>query len=306
MKPMLATLIAEPFDDPDWIFETKWDGYRALAHKNQQVELLSRNEKSFNSRFPEIVEELQKIPARFVLDGEIVILDKKGRSCFQLLQNSRNLGKGEKAYYYVFDLLSYEGNDLRDLPLIERKKILQKFLNLYASKYLRFSDFIEKKGKALFKRAEKEQWEGIIAKQKQSLYSSTRSKNWLKIKTKLRQEVVIGGFTEPRNSRKYFGALLVGIYDKKRLLYVGHVGGGFNEKLLKSIYLQMKKLISEKCPFVSEPHPNTPVTWVKPKLVCEVSFAEWTKEKVMRHPIFQGMRIDKPASKVVQELPLKN
>jgi len=302
IKPMLATLADEPFDSKEWIFEIKWDGYRALANKTKQVQLLSRNQKSFNARFPKIVEELEKLPGRFVVDGEIVILDKQGRSHFQLLQNYQKEKIGTP-FYYLFDILSYEGKDLTDVPLIERKKILHKLLETTRSKYLRYSDHIEEKGKAFFQKAKKKGLEGIIGKKKTSLYSTTRSSNWLKIKAYLRQEVVIGGYTEPKGSRKKIGALLVGVYEKGKLLYAGHVGGGFNEKLLTDVYTQMQKWISPKCPFQNEPHPNSPVTWLKPKLVCEVSFAEWTRDGILRQPIFKGMRIDKPAKQVVRELP---
>lgn len=298
-KPMLATLVDAPFDDPDWIFEIKWDGYRALASKGKTVQLLSRNEKSFNTRFPKIVEELEKIPDTFLLDGEIVIFDEKGRSSFQLLQNA--VLNHTKAYYYVFDILSYKGRDLRNLPLIDRKEILRLFLKRGKYRYLRYSESVEKKGKALFAKAKKKGLEGIIAKRKESLYLQTRSREWLKIKTKMRQEVVIGGFTKPRQSRKYFGALLVGVYEKGKFVYVGHVGGGFTEALLASTYKQLSKLTRKTCPFVEEPHPNAPVTWIRPKLVCEVAFAEWTDEGVMRQPIFEGMRVDKEPFDVLRE-----
>ncbi len=300
MRPMLTTLVDEPFDDEDWIFEIKWDGYRALAHKNKQVHLISRNEKSFNSKFPEIVKELEKISETFVFDGEIVMLDEKGRSRFQLLQN---LASHEKSfpYYYIFDILQYKGKDLTHFPLVERKELLRKILAKKKWKYLRYSDHIEKYGKKLFQKAKKAGLEGIIAKRKQSFYSPTRSRDWLKIKTKLRQEFVIGGFTEPKGSRKYFGALLIGVYEKGKLVYSGHVGGGFDESLLKTVYQKMKPLIRKTSPFEDPPRPNAPVTWIQPKLVCEVSFSEWTHEGILRQPIFQGMRIDKSPLKVVRE-----
>lgn len=300
MKAMLATLIKEPFNDKDWLFETKWDGYRALAHKAKTVKLLSRNDKSFNQRFPVLVKELQRLPGNFILDGEIVILDKHKRSHFQLLQNYLKSQEGSLCYY-IFDILSYQGKDLTNLPLIKRKKILHKLLQCSPSKHLKFSKHIEKNGKKLFTQAKKIGLEGIIAKRKESRYVSKRSREWLKIKTGMRQEVVIGGFTKPRGSRKYFGALLVGVYKRGNLVYSGHVGGGFNQALLKIVYQQMHRLEQQKCPFQIEPDPNMPVTWIRPKLVCEVAFSEWTKEGIMRQPIFQGMRTDKPARSVVRE-----
>lgn len=299
MKPMLATLVEEPFDDQNWLFEEKLDGYRALAYKTKEVKLLSRNEKSFNARFPLIVKELEKLPGDFVLDGEIVILDK-GRSSFQLLQNYQQTGKGVCSYY-LFDILSYEGIDLTGLPLIKRKEILRALLQMSKCKYLHYTEHVEIFGKRFFEKAKRKGWEGIIAKRMDSPYRSTRSKDWLKIKTKMRQEVVIGGFTEPRGSRNYFGSLLVGVYEKSHLVYAGHVGGGFDEKLLKTVYQKMIKLQRKKCPFLEVPQPNAPVTWVQPKLVCEVAFAEWTKDGILRQPIFQGMREDKSAKEVTRE-----
>lgn len=298
--PMLATLVDKPFDGKEWIFEIKWDGYRALAHKEKQVRLISRGQKSFNERYPTIVEEVKKIPGNFILDGEIVILDKNGKSNFQMLQNYLNRKEGTP-YYYVFDILSYNGKDLTSLPLIERKKVLHQLLKKSRSSHIKFSDHIEEKGKAFFQAAKKKNLEGIIAKKKTSYYQFHRSRDWLKIKTTLRQEVVIGGFTQPQGSRHRFGALLIGVYKKGKLIYTGHVGTGFDRKTLEEMYLQLKKIISAKCPFETEPHPNTPVSWVKPKLVGEVSFTEWTADGKMRHPTFKGMRIDKKAKNVVRE-----
>jgi len=300
---MLATLIEKPFDKKGWLFEIKWDGYRALANKSTQISLLSRNQKSFNQRFPSIVNALKKIPGSFVLDGEIVAVDKNGKSSFQLLQNY-HISK-QVLYYYVFDILFLNGQDLKSIPLIERKKILKKLLKGRSTTQLKFGDYIEEKGVAFFREAKKKGLEGIIAKNGDSTYQSRRSKEWLKIKTGLRQEVVIGGFTQPKGSRKCFGALLVGIYKNGLLIYAGRVGGGFDEKLLSSVYSQLQKITTSKCPFSQQLHPNAVVTWVKPKLVCEVSFAEWTQDGIMRQPIFKGIRIDKSAKDVVKEKPHK-
>lgn len=298
LKPMLATLVKEAFNDKEWIFEIKWDGYRVLAEKTKKVELYTRNGNNINSSFPHIVEELSKIRDQYILDGEIVVLDSKGRSSFQLIQNQKNR---ENAYYYVFDILFHKGKDLRDLPLLERKKILEQFFKSKQHQYVRKSDFIDTEGKALLQEAKKQGWEGIIAKKKDSSYLPRRTKTWLKIKVGMRQEVVIGGFTAPRQSRKYFGALLVGVYEKDQLVYIGHVGTGFNEKTLQSLHLQMNKLERKSCPFSQKPNPNAPITWITPKLVCEVAFTEWTEQGIMRHPSFQGMRIDKNAKEVTKE-----
>lgn len=299
-SPMLATLVEEAFDSPEWLFEIKWDGYRALGCKAKKVALLSRNNQSFNDKFPTLVQELEKIPGTFVLDGEIVILDKQGRSHFQLLQNYQKTKSGTP-YYYLFDILSYNDKDLTELPLLQRKTLLKKLLSRTKLQYLRFSDHILAKGKALFKKAKSKGLEGIIAKRIESTYQSRRNRDWLKIKVRPRQEVVIGGFTAPRGSRQKFGALLVGVYEKGKLLYIGKVGGGFDEKTLREVDRQLRPLVQKKCPFETAPHPNSRATWVKPKLVCEVSFSEWTREGILRQPIFEGMRADKPAKKVIRE-----
>ncbi|MBX7066410.1 MAG: non-homologous end-joining DNA ligase [Parachlamydiales bacterium] len=298
MTPMLSTLVDEPFDEKGWIFEIKWDGYRAFAKKNGSLQLISRGKKSFNKKFPTLVAELEKLRGQFILDGEIVILDKTGKSNFQMLQNYYKKKVGIP-YFYAFDILSLNRKDLRSLPLLERKKILKRVIS--GMKHVRYSQHILTRGKAFFKAAEKKGLEGIIAKKADSTYQFARTRNWLKIKTKNRQEVVIGGFTEPKGSRKRFGALLIGVYKRGKLEYVGHVGGGFNEALLEDVYAELKKVTASVCPFKTTPKPNTPVTWVKPKLVCEVEFTEWTSDGKLRHPIFKGMRYDKPAKKVVRE-----
>ncbi len=295
---MLCTLVSEPFDEKGWIFEIKWDGYRAFAKKNGSVQLISRGKKSYNKRFPTIASELENIKGSFIIDGEIVILDKRRKSNFQMLQNYYKKKVGTP-YFYVFDILSINGKDLRKLPLLERKKILKKCIS--KKKHIRYSKHVLTHGKAFFKAAEKKGLEGIIAKKGDSTYHFSRTRNWLKIKTKNRQEAVIGGFTEPKGSREKFGALLIGVYEKGKLKYVGHVGGGFNQKLLHEIYGDLKKEISKRCPFTATPKPNTPVTWVRPRLVCEVEFTEWTDDGKLRHPIFKGMRYDKSARKVVRE-----
>lgn len=302
--PMLATLVEGPFDDEDWLFEIKWDGYRALAFIDQgKVDLKSRNKLSWNDKFPTIIKDLKKMGGQVILDGEVVVLDNTGRSDFQLMQNYQKEHQGALCYY-VFDILYHDGEDLRELPLIERKEILKKLIQQVTLSVVHYGDHILKEGKALFKEASKAQLEGIIGKKIDSTYQSKRSREWVKIKTSLRQEVVIGGFTAPRGSRKKFGALLVGIYnDENKLDYVGHVGGGFTDSLLEDVYHQLEPLIQKSSPFQKEPRPNSPVTWVKPKLVCEITFSEWTKENIMRHPVFQGLRMDKPPKNITKEVP---
>lgn len=301
--PMLATLVDEPFDDDEWLFEIKWDGLRALTFiKNGKVDIRSRNNLSFNNRFPLIIQDLVRIKNNVILDGELVALDDKGKSHFQLIQNYQR--EESSLCYYVFDLPFKDGEDLRDLPLIERKNLLKNFLEQLNLPYVQFTDHILKEGKSFFKLAAKEKLEGIIGKKITSTYESRRSPDWVKIKTHLRQEVIICGFTEPKGSRKKFGALIVGIFNKnKELTYVGHVGGGFDAYLLTQVYDELRSLITNKCPFKQEPKVNSPVTWVRPKLIAEVSFAEWTKDNNMRQPIFQGLRDDKKPQDIKQEIP---
>ncbi|CCB86019.1 putative DNA ligase-like protein Rv0938/MT0965 [Parachlamydia acanthamoebae UV-7] len=304
VTPMLATLADHPFSSEDWLFEIKWDGYRALAFIDpNNVQLKSRNRILLNDRFPVIVDSLKKVKDKVIFDGELVVLDSAGKSDFQLMQNYQKDHAGV-LYYYVFDLLYKDGQDLRNLPLIERKNLLKKLLKELNLPLIRYSDHIVKDGEDFYKEAVKNKLEGIIGKKVTSTYQSRRSQDWVKIKTALRQEVVIGGFTEPRGSRKKFGALLVGVYDDQgELHYVGHVGGGFTDELLEDVYKQLLPLSQKKSPFKNIPKPNMPVTWIKPKLVCEVSFAEWTKDDIMRQPIFRGLRIDKNPKEVKKEIP---
>jgi bifunctional non-homologous end joining protein LigD len=297
---MLATLIDEAFDSNNWLFEIKWDGYRAISSNiNGKTDLYSRNNISFKERYAPIANALKKISEDVVVDGEIVSLDENGYSRFQYLQNWQNDPQGTLVYY-VFDLLWIDGYDITPLPLIERKKILQQIIPVDDT--IRYSDHIEKDGKDFFATAEKNGLEGIIAKNKNSVYQiNSRSRDWLKIKTSLRQEVVIAGFTEPRRSRQYFGALVLGVYENDKLKYVGHTGSGFNEKLLKDVWHKLQPLITNKCPFDEKPKTKMPVTWVKPQLVCEIKFQEWTNENILRVPIFMGLRPDKNPVEVKKE-----
>lgn len=302
--PMLAKQVTEAFDSTEWLFETKWDGYRAIAEVHRDhVELYSRNLLSFNHTFPAIVDSLSELGVEAVFDGEIVALDAKGRSSFQNLQNSKKQ-KIDYLYYYLFDLLFLEGYDLRELPLIERKELLNKLLEKLHSKdsLLRYSNHILQKGKKFFLAAKKKGEEGIIAKKIDSSYVSHRSDDWLKIKIHAQQEAVICGFTEPRGARDEFGALILGFYKNSQLTYAGHVGGGFNKANLIEVKKKLVPLITNKCPFEKVPKTNMPVTWIKPKLICEVSFQEWTSDDRMRQPIFQGLRVDKAPKEVKKEV----
>lgn len=308
VKPMLAHLVNEAFDSPDWLFEVKWDGYRAIAEVNgKSTRIYSRNLLSFSDKFPTIMTSLRKLKVRAVLDGEIVILDKQGRSQFQMLQNYLNSGEAEGSLQYcIFDILYCDGRDLRKLPLTARKELLQSLLKSVSDPLLHYSDHVETQGKKFFNLVKKQDLEGIIAKEMASEYVSRRSQSWLKIKSHQRQEVVIAGYTEPRGSRKNLGALIIGVHKAGKFLYAGHVGGGFTQSSLKEMHRLLQPLRTEKCPFKTVPHTNMPVTWVKPSLVCEVAFQEWTKEGIMRQPIFKGLRRDKPARNVKKELPIPN
>jgi len=297
---MLTTLVDEPFDEKGWLFEIKWDGYRAIgSFVNRNVELYSRNNSSFKERYTPIATALKDFETDVVVDGEIVALDENGLSRFQYLQNWQSAPQGDLVYY-VFDLLWADGYDLTQVPLLERKKILRQIIP--ANDVIKYSDHVEENGKDFFEIAKKQGLEGIIAKKEDSSYDfNIRSRNWLKIKTAARQEAVICGFTAPRASRQYFGALILGIYENDKLVYAGHSGSGFNEKLLKETWNLLKPLITDKCPFEKRPKTNMPATWVKPKLICEVKFQEWTHDHIMRVPIFMGLRTDKKPLEVKKE-----
>ncbi|MGI8951294.1 MAG: DNA ligase D [Chitinophagaceae bacterium] len=296
LKPMLATLTEKPFDNSNWIFEIKWDGYRAVSFlKNGNINIYSRNNISFNEKFKPVVEALSEWKINAVIDGEIVAVNEEGNADFQQLQNYQKTGKKAKLIYYVFDLLWYEGKNYMELPLIERKEILKNILP-EEDAIIKFSDHIHEQGKAFFDLAIHQGVEGVMAKNCNSNYTpDIRTKEWLKIKNNQELEAIICGFTKPRNSRKHFGALILGKYEEKKLIYIGHTGSGFNEKSLNEIFMLLQPLITDECPFKMKPKTNMPVTWIKPQLICEIKFSEWTNEKILRHPIFLGLREDKTA-----------
>jgi bifunctional non-homologous end joining protein LigD len=299
LSPMLATLADEPFDDPQWIFEIKWDGYRCLTHvAGGKATLYSRNHVVLNDHYPELAAALKGAPHEAILDGEIVVLDEHGKPIFQALQQYRKRSGGQLRYF-VFDILEFKGRDVRQLPLLKRKQLLKQAVP--KSDLITINDHIEAHGSTFFAAAQRAGLEGIIAKQKHSPYISTRSPLWLKIKTHLRQEAVIGGFTAPRRSRKEFGALVLGVYRDSELVYVGHTGGGFNTKLLREVKKKLLPLTTSASPFAHIPKTNAPVTWVKPTMVCEVEFNSWTDDGVMRQPIFLGLREDKKPTEVRKE-----
>jgi bifunctional non-homologous end joining protein LigD len=300
-RPMLATLVAEPFDDKKWVFETKWDGFRLIAEKRDDtVRLWSRNGIDVTKRYQVLLEVIQKIDGSCVLDGELCALDAHERSRFQLLQNALN--KKARLLNVVFDILFVDSKDIRKTPLLERKKILKALLP--HDLLLHYSEHIAEFGKREFAKAQRTHEEGVIAKRAAGLYySGKRTREWLKFKAVHQQEVAIVGYTEPRRSRKYFGSLVLAVRDKakKRWVYAGHVGTGFDQAALKSLYGTMQPLRSDKKPFGQKVKSENATTWLIPKLVGEVKFTEWTSESEMRHPVFLGLRTDKKALEVVRE-----
>lgn len=304
VKPMLCTLVDEPFSRPDWLFEIKWDGYRAIGSKNKDKdELYSRNGLDFSEKYAPVAEALRQIKHNVILDGEIVVVDDHGTPHFEWLQGWHKDPHGELRYY-AFDILWCDGRDVRGMPLLARKALLKHILP--ESTVLQYSDHLETDGLKLFEQMKSRGLEGMVAKRADSPYrEDVRGQDWLKIKTGQRQEVVIGGYTEPRNSRKYFGALLVGVFDKGEFVYTGHSGGGIPDEQRKSLLARLQKLERKSSPFKTEPKPNAPVHWTKPQLVCEMSFSEWTADGLMRHPQFEGLRPDKKPADVHRELPKK-
>jgi bifunctional non-homologous end joining protein LigD len=301
IKPMLATLSKEPFDDPNWIYEIKWDGYRAITEiEKGKTKLYSRNGLDFKETYTEIAEALKSLDDHdCVLDGEIVAL-KNGSPDFHSLQQYRE--KKTPIAYILFDLLYLDGEDMREKPLLYRKEKLSELLAKASNPLLLFSEHIGEKGKKFFEQAKEKNMEGIMAKDSQSIYlEGIRSTSWLKIKNMQIQEAIIIGFTKPRGSRKHMGALVLGAYIGKELSYIGHSGGGFTEKELEELTGKLKKIEVEKSPVEEKVPINSPITWVKPKYVCQMKFSEWTKDGRMRHPIYAGLRIDKKPEEVTRE-----
>jgi len=306
LQPMLATLVEHPFSDKEWLFEKKFDGVRCLAfRKGGSLVLYSRNKKKMNQTYPEIRDALQKESCQsFIVDGEIVAEGGKLAS-FSALQRRMNVQSEEEAAsirvkvaFHVFDLLYYDGYDFRSVPLIERKRWLKKALSFGGP--IRYAAHTLKEGERFFREACKRGWEGAIAKRSESRYLGGRSKEWLKFKAVQSQEFVIGGYTAPEGSRVGFGALLIGYYEKGKLCFAGKVGTGYDVSLLKKLSAELKGLSTEKCPFQKGVEAGD-AYWVKPLLVCEVGFTEWTREGKLRHPRFLGLRRDKGAKEVERE-----
>ena len=299
LQPMLATRTDSPFDDAGWVFEDKYDGFRMVAKiDGGKVTLYSRNGKIISHSYIEVAKALEGVKADAVIDGELVALDKAGVSHFQLLQNA--LRHEAKLLYCAFDLTFCDGEDLRGLTLLERKKRLKNILPRH--KLIAFSRHRNKSGTKFFKEAERKGLEGIMAKRADSKYlSGDRTDNWLKIKTSKRQEVVIAGFTAPRRTRPFFGALALAVREKSAWRYIGHVGTGFSHKILEELHGKLIKLKATRSPFPAKVKDEAVTTWVKPSLVAEVKFTEWTSSGEMRHPVYLGLRSDKRAADVTRE-----
>lgn len=311
IQPMLATLTNDYFSSKDWLYEHKFDGVRCLAFKkNGNVILMSRNHNRMNISYPEIAQALEEQKAdNFIIDGEIVALHG-GISNFELLQSRIHLEDVERiktrekqipVAYCIFDLLYVDGHDVRDLPLIARKELLKKLFKY--THVLLYSQHLVGDGVKFFHAACKAKWEGIMAKKADSHYVDKRSRNWLKFKCISEQELVIGGYTAPRGTRSDFGALLVGYYKKGKFHYAGKVGTGYDQETLHMLGKKLRSLEIKKCPFVDFDISPRGVHWVKPQLVAEFQFAQWTQGGKLRVGRYKGLRTDKAAKDVVKEVP---
>jgi bifunctional non-homologous end joining protein LigD len=310
IHPMLATITDKSFDNPDWLFEIKWDGYRAVAFiEGGRVRLVSRNQNELTAQFSELGSLPKYVKAeRAILDGEIVALDEQGRPSFSLMQQRTGFQPGKRRLpgragvpiiYYAFDLLYLDGFDLRRVTLEQRKQLLQE--RIKTGEIVHFSDHFAEKGLDLFEAAKQRGLEGIVAKKRNSCYEEKRSRDWLKIKITQRQECVIGGYTDPEGSREYFGALVLGLYDRQgRLIHVGQAGTGFDHETLKEMFARLQLLKTKQNPFHGSLGSLRKVQFVEPKLVAEIKFSEWTHETAdggvkLRAPVFMGLRADKSA-----------
>ncbi|TKK68902.1 DNA ligase D [Ilyomonas limi] len=289
---MLAGETRLPFSNNQWIFEIKWDGYRAIAKCGLKHPLLySRNAVSFEEKYPKIYNAVRAITTKMVLDGEIVVFDENGNPNFQKLQYYSHY-EHLPMYYYVFDILQYKGKEVMDLPLLERKALLKKVLP--ESDVIRYCDHVENDGEAFFTVMQQRNMEGMIAKLKTSVYiPGTRTNNWLKIKHQRTEEVVIAGYTAPKGARQFFGAVVLGKYENGKLVYVGHSGTGFDKALLKELFNKFQSYITHENPFGKWVPVNNGVIWLKPHFVANIRYSELTREGIVRHPVFQGLREDK-------------
>ncbi|HEY6885457.1 MAG TPA: non-homologous end-joining DNA ligase [Nitrososphaeraceae archaeon] len=321
IKPMLATLIDQPFDNKDWVFEVKWDGVRAILflHKTKGIlKIVSRNGKTITHRYPEFTEAVNQLincKESIILDGEIVVLNNEGQPDFQSHQRRMNLDSIKDieklsnkipATYYLFDILHLDSRNLQPLSFLERRKKLSDVIAISGNNRIRISDFFEEHGIAIFQKIKSLNLEGIIAKNKYSKYlQGTRSADWLKIKNILTQDCVVIGYTRGEGNREgYFGSLLLAVYNEcqqKELTFIGHTGSGFDFAQLNEIYSKLQQMKIEQCPAKFIPYTNREATWITPELVAEVKFSGWTKEKIMRSPIFLRFREDKKPEECIME-----
>lgn len=308
IPPQLATLVKEPPTGSGWLHELKFDGYRMLCHLNRgKLHFWSRNAKDWTEKFSSLEKPLKKLPVTTaILDGEVVVVDQKGRSSFQKLQQSMK-GAPAAFIFQIFDVIYLDGYSLTRTPLRERKELLQKLLGPDHSKgQLRYSDHVEGNGAQFFRHACEYGIEGIVSKLADSPYESTRNKNWLKIKCSKRQEFVIAGYTPSKKGFPGFGSLVLGVYDKGKLVYSGRVGTGFSIKQRLELQKKLDRIAQPSMPFAVKPKDPglRDAHWAKPQLVAEVEFTEWTDDGSIRHPSFQGLREDKKATEVVREEPV--
>jgi bifunctional non-homologous end joining protein LigD len=297
VSPMLATLVPGPFHKPNWVYEEKYDGVRIMAYKEgNKLALITRNDIDRASDFPDLATAIRRLtPSTLLLDGEVVVFDQKNVSRFQLLQQ-----RSGEAKYVVFDCLFADGRDLRSEPLTVRRQSLKNVVE--SGHLLLIAERLAENGLQAYRLAKRRQFEGVVAKDASSPYVGGRSRYWLKVKIRKEEEFVIGGYTEPAGSRKHFGALLLGAYRQGILRYVGKVGTGFNEKALSSLSHKIKPLVRKECPFVP-PLRMKNATFLSPKLVAQISFAQWTSDGKLRQPSFLGLREDKnPLEVVLQEI----
>jgi bifunctional non-homologous end joining protein LigD len=316
VEPMKARLVEKP-PSGEWLYEVKFDGFRALAIKSHKaVQLLSRNQNDLGTKFPGILTDLSSLRVKqAIIDGEIVALTETGRSSFQLLQ-AYDLGeKKPPIVFYAFDLLFLDSKDLRREPICRRKELLEKVL-VDAPESVRFSPSLQGDLSELLESARNLGLEGLIGKRQDSLYEEgKRTGSWIKLKLSNEQEFVIGGYTEPKGGRAFFGSLIVGVFENNQFLFAGKVGTGFTEASLKALYRKLEPLADSKCPFLNLPEKKSfryspgltasemkKCHWVKPKLVCQIKFGEWTRDAKLRHPVFLGMRDDKSARQVKREI----
>lgn len=303
IKPALSRLVTTPPEGSDtWIHEMKFDGYRMQTHlKNGLARMYTRNGLDWSNTFPHLLSNIEEVDAMSaIFDGEVVALDEKGRTNFQMLQNSLTKKNDKHLRYYIFDILYLDGKDLRSLPLMERKEILKKVLKKSPSNIL-FSEHFETSGKDFFKASCDHELEGIVSKLANSPYISGRHDAWVKTKCTSRQEFVIGGWSEPQGGRIGIGALLLGIYENGMLKYAGRVGTGFSHQTLQDLKMKLKPLEIKDSPFEINSPRGKDTHWLKPEKVCEVSFSNWTDEGILRTPVFLGMREDKPAQEIHME-----